>query len=145
MPGRVLERAVDVWCEPLHFFCEFFFLVRFRLVAWSAGHGCGAAAGVQLYRCARRLACTWLLRESSVLVRAVVPADRLRLVSVASAIRAVADSLQLGARARLLPLRRVWNLAYRETLALFLAALVTTKNQCHSPLEPSQKSFHLQF
>ena len=48
MPGRVLERAVYIRSEPLHFCGEFFSLVCFRLVGWSAGHRCGAAAGVQL-------------------------------------------------------------------------------------------------
>ena len=75
MPGRVLERAVYIRSEPLHFFCEFFFLVRFRLVAWCAGHRYGAAAGVQLCAAAGRAAA-----ESSVQVRAVVRAAHAALV-----------------------------------------------------------------
>ena len=46
MPGRVLERAVYIRSELLHFCGEFFSLVGLRLVGWSAGHRCGAAAGV---------------------------------------------------------------------------------------------------
>ena len=74
MPGRVLERAVYIRSEPLHFLCEFFFLVRFRLVGWSAGHRCGgwraalslrAAAGVQLLvQCAGRAVVGAALRST---------------------------------------------------------------------------------
>ena len=88
MPGRVLERAVYIRSELLHFCGEFFSLVCFRLVGWSAGHRCGAAAGVQLYRCARRLASSSLLLQVSGGSRCDTQYWS-GLVCVASAIRAV--------------------------------------------------------
>ena len=85
MPRRVLQSAVDVGRELLHFFCEFFGLLGLGLVG-CAGHRCGAAAGVQLT----------VLLQASVQVRCDTQ-DWSGLVCVASVIRAVADSPQLGA------------------------------------------------
>ena len=72
------------------------------------------------------------------------------LVCVASAIRAVADRLQLGLEHACCRLARsacldYCYLAYRKTLArFFTAASVTTQSRGHSQVVPSHESFHLQ-
>ena len=91
MPGRVLERAVDVGRQFLHFRGEFFGLLGLGLVIRCAGHR--SAAGVQL---------SLLQGEQVLQVSSGGRCDRQYwsgLVCVASVIRAVADSLQLGLRA----------------------------------------------
>ena len=113
MPGRVLERAVYIRSEPLHLVRELL-LFRLGLVIRCAGHR--SAAGVQLS----------LLQGEQVLQ--VSSGGRTQywsgLLGVASAIRAVADSLRLGATTRCCLLRPLFifcHLAYRKALARFLS------------------------
>ena len=137
MPGRVLERAVYIRSELLHFCGEFFGLLGLGLVIRCAGHR--SAAGVQLS----------LLQGEQVLQVSSVGAATSSTGQASCAslrYRAVADSLQLDVRARCSRFARwaaLLSSVSKDTLARFLPLRHDLVWAIHA-LVLSYKSFRLQ-